>query len=131
MAHSPAYFAAAGAHDRHFGWEHATPEKIGDARIHALIGKVQIGPQPTEDVELYRQGATVTIEARGGRRATYAVLVPKGAAMLGVGWDDVAAKYRTLAPLAPMPAQTVETSLGLIKDLRSAPNVAALLTAIC
>jgi 2-methylcitrate dehydratase PrpD len=25
MAHSPAYFAAAGARDRHFGWEHATP----------------------------------------------------------------------------------------------------------
>jgi hypothetical protein len=92
---------------------------------------VQIGPQPTENVDRYRQGATVTIAARGGRRVTNTVLVPHGAAMLGVGWNEVSAKYRTLAPLAPMSAPAVETSLGLVQELRAAPDVGALLSAIC
>ncbi|MGD9801775.1 MAG: MmgE/PrpD family protein [Hyphomicrobiaceae bacterium] len=130
MAHSPAYFAAAGAHDKRFGWEHATPGKIGDSAIHALIGKVQIGPQPVENAALYRQGATVTIETTDGRRVTNTVLVPKGAAMLGVGWEEVDAKYRTLAPLAPLSPRATEISLDTIKHLRAAPNVHALLAAL-
>ena len=48
MAHSPAYFAAAGARDKRFGWEHASKEKIGDPVIHALIDKVRVGPPPTD-----------------------------------------------------------------------------------
>ena len=34
MAHSPAYFTAAGAADREFSWAHATPAKIADPVIH-------------------------------------------------------------------------------------------------
>lgn len=131
MAHSPAYFAAAGARDKYFGWEHATPEKISDPEIHALIGKVRIGPQPTENAALYRQGATVTIETTDGRRVTNTVLVPKGAAMLGVNWEDIDAKYQTLAPLGPLSPHAVDASLEIIKGLRGAPNVNALLAAIC
>lgn len=40
MAHSPAYFAAAGAADRGFSWIHASAAKIADPVIHALIDKV-------------------------------------------------------------------------------------------
>ena len=57
MAHSPAYFAAAGAADRDFSWIHASPEKIGDPVIHRLIDKVTVGLQPLKTVGRYRQGA--------------------------------------------------------------------------
>src|SRR5215472_8530259 len=40
MAHSPAYFLAAGAADRYFLKGHATAEKIGDPVVHQLIDKV-------------------------------------------------------------------------------------------
>ena len=61
MAHSPAYFAAAGVADHAFSWVHASPAKIADPVIHRLIDLVRVGPPPTEDVARYRQGATVTI----------------------------------------------------------------------
>jgi 2-methylcitrate dehydratase PrpD len=131
MAHSPAYFAAAGAHDKGFGWEHATPEKIADPGIHSLIGKVRVGPAPTKDAERYRQGATVTIETTSGRRVSSTVLVPKGAASFGVSWNDIDEKFRALAPLAPMSSGAVEASLQAIKGLRDAPGVAALVTSLC
>src|SRR5262245_17897233 len=56
MAHSPAYFLAAGAADRNFSWANATPAKIGDPIIHQLIDKVGVGPPPAENVARYRQG---------------------------------------------------------------------------
>ncbi|MBV9377306.1 MAG: MmgE/PrpD family protein, partial [Alphaproteobacteria bacterium] len=37
MAHSPAYFLAAGAADRDFSWAHATAAKMADPTIHQLI----------------------------------------------------------------------------------------------
>ena len=58
MAHSPAYFLAAGAADRDFSWIHATAEKISDPAIHQLIDKVRVEVPPTEDVARYRQGAS-------------------------------------------------------------------------
>ena len=47
MAHSPAYFAAAGVADRAFSWEHASAAKIADPVIHRLIDHVQVGAPPT------------------------------------------------------------------------------------
>src|SRR5438067_990118 len=58
MAHSPAFFTAAGAADRDFSWANATPAKIADPVIHSLIDKVRVGLPPTENAERYRQGAT-------------------------------------------------------------------------
>ena len=127
MAHSPAYFAAAGACDKRFGWEHASPDKIADPVIHALIDKVRVGAQPTENVSAYRQGATVRIETTDGRTVTNTVLVPKGAACLGLDWVDIEAKYRTLAPRAPMTSGKVEGSLSAIRALRTEPSVSALI----
>lgn len=127
MAHSPAYFLAAGAADREFTWAHATPEKISDPVIHGLIDKVRVGPEPTENVEAYRQGATVTIETADGRSVTNTVHVPAGAGCLGVDWSAIDSKYRTLAPRAPLTPEQVETSLALCHDIRNLSDVSGLI----
>src|SRR5205823_5651884 len=82
MAHSPAYFLAAGVADREFSWMHAGPAKIADPVIHRLIDKVRVGPPPSENAARYRQGATVTIRTTDGREVTSTVYVPKGAGIL-------------------------------------------------
>jgi len=130
MAHSPAYFLAAGVADREFTWAHATPAKIGDPVIHKLIDKTRVGPEPTENVDAYRQGATVTIETTDGRSVTSTVLVPRGAGCLGIDWADIDAKYRTLAPLAPLTAKQVEASLAVIHRFRDLADVSELIAAL-
>lgn len=126
MAHSPAFFAAAGARDMRFGWEHASQEKIADPVIHALIDKVRVGPSPTDNAAAYRQGATVTILTTDGRTASNTVLVPKGAASLGLGWSEIEAKYRVLAPNA-LAAEKIEASLTAVRELRTASSVSRLI----
>ncbi len=126
MAHSPAYFAAAGVADHGFTWAHAGSEKIADPVIHRLIDLVRAGPPPTDDLALYRQGATVSIHTHDGRVSTSTVHVPKGAAALGIAWSDVDAKYRTLMPASGLPAETIEASLALIHEFRQLTQVSAL-----
>jgi len=126
MAHSPAYFVAAGVADRAFTWAHATPQKIADPVIHGLIDKVQVGLPPQADAARYRQGATVTIRTRDGRSVTSTVYAPKGSGMLGIAWTDISAKYRTLVPLAGLRDQQIEASLGMIHDFRRLAHVSAL-----
>jgi 2-methylcitrate dehydratase PrpD len=125
MAHSPAYFAAAGVADRAFSWQHAGMPKIADPAIHRLIDRVRLEPTPTHPRS--RQGATVTIRTRDGRTLTNTVHVPKGAAALGIEWSDVEAKYRALTRAAGLDQQKVEASLRQIRDFRTAPNVVTLL----
>ena len=127
MAHSPAYFMAAGVADHEFTWAHATPEKIGDPVIHTLIDKVRVGPEPTDNVAAYRQGATVTIETTDGKTVTNTVHVPNGAGCLGIDWATIDAKYRTLAPNAPLSGQQVEASLEVIHGFREVKDVSALI----
>jgi 2-methylcitrate dehydratase PrpD len=127
MAHSPAYFTAAGAADYGFSWEHATPAKIADPAIHGLIDKVRVGPPPAEHAERYRQGATVTIRTRNGRSFTSTVYAPKGAGLLGIAWADIDAKFRTLFPHSGLPADRIDPILEIIHDFRRQPGVAALI----
>jgi 2-methylcitrate dehydratase PrpD len=127
MAHSPAYFLAAGVADHDFSWAHATPAKIADPVIHQLIDKVRVGPPPTEQVAQYRQGATVTIQTRDGQTFASTVYVPKGAGVLGIDWADVDAKYRTLLPGAKVRPEQVEASLQVIHDFRHVTHVSTLL----
>ena len=127
MAHSPAYFLAAGAADKAFSWIHASPEKIDDPVIHTLIDKVKVGPQPTENVSDYRQGATVTIEKNDGRTVTDTVFIPTGAGCLGIDWADIDAKYRALTPNAPLTNGQIETSLKSIHSFRDLPHASALI----
>src|SRR3954471_21588450 len=103
MAHSPAYFTASGVADRRFSWEHAGAAKIADPVIHALIDKVRVGPEPTENAERYRQGATVTIRTRDGRNITNTVYAPTGSGLLGIAWADIDAKFRALLPSSGLP----------------------------
>jgi 2-methylcitrate dehydratase PrpD len=127
MAHSPAYFTAAGVADKQFGWVHCSPEKIADPAIHRLIDKVRVGPPPTESAERYRQGATVTIRTTDGREVTSTVYLPKGSAALGIDWADIESKYRTLMPNSRLPAERIERSLVLIRDFTKATSLAPLI----
>src|SRR5690349_11576594 len=127
MAHSPAYFTAAGAADRQFSWANATPAKIADPVIHALIDKVRVGPPPTENVERYRQGATVTIALRDGRSFSSTVYAPKGAGQLGIAWSDIDAKFRALAPLGGLGDNQIGRILDITHDFRRAAGVAPLI----
>jgi len=126
MAHSPAYFLAAGAADRDFTWTHATPQKIADPRIHRLIDKVRVGPPPTENAARYRQGATVTIRTTEEREVSNTVYEPKGSGMLGIDWADIDAKYRTLVPLSGLPDRRIEASLAVIHGFRELSDVSEL-----
>jgi 2-methylcitrate dehydratase PrpD len=128
MAHSPAYFAAAGVVDHAFSWEHAGEAKIADPIIHRLIDRVQVG-SPLPDLR-FRQGAMVTIRTQDGRAVSNTVHVPKGAAALGIAWSDVDAKYRRLMPTSGLDAGQVEASLRLIHDIRSAASVVPLLRSL-
>jgi 2-methylcitrate dehydratase PrpD len=126
MAHSPAYFLAAGVADKDFSWVHATAAKITDPVIRQLLDKVSVGAPPTDHSAQYRQGATVTIRTRDGRIVSHTVYAPKGAGVRGIDWADVDAKYRTLAPRAHLSTQQVETSLQVIHDFRQVTHVSTL-----
>jgi 2-methylcitrate dehydratase PrpD len=126
MAHSPAYFLAAGAADHDFSWVHATAAKIADPVIHRLIDKVRVGPSPTVDIERYRQGATVTIRTTDGRVGTSTVFVPRGAGAGGLAWTDIDRKYRALMPHARLGDAQIEASLAVIHDLRRVAHVSEL-----
>lgn len=127
MAHSPAYFTAAGIADHHFGWAHASPEKIADPVIHRLIDKIAVGPQPTEKRERYRQGATVTVRTTDGREFSDTVFLPTGSGALGISWADIEAKYRTLMPNSGLGTDRIEASLRLIRDFAETDTVAPLI----
>ena len=113
MAHSPAYFVAAGVADGEFSWAHASAAKIADPIIHGLIDRVRVGAPPTNDAARYRQGATVTIRTHDGRSSSNTVYLPKGAGALGIAWSDVDAKYRALAPHARLGDAQIEARLSL------------------
>ena len=128
MAHSPAYFTAAGAADHAFSWVHASPAKIADPVIHRLIDKVVIVAPPGDPDRRYRQGATVTVRTTDGRSFTSTVYAPKGSGLLGIDWSDVDAKYRTLMPNSGLRAEPIEASLDLIHRFRDQAGVAPLLS---
>ena len=127
MAHSPAYFLAAGTADREFTWAHAGPAKIADPVIHRLIDKVRVGPPPSENAARYRQGATVTIRTTDGREVTSTVFVPQGAGMLGIEWADIDAKYRALMPFAGLSDAQIEQSFECIQDFRGVKQISELM----
>jgi 2-methylcitrate dehydratase PrpD len=126
IAHSPAYFLAAGVADKDFSWVHATEAKIKDPVIQQLLDKVRVGAPPTENVEQYKQGATVTIRTKDGRSFSNTVYAPKGSGVCGIAWADVDAKYRTLVPKAQLRDRQVEESLQVIHDFRHVKHVSTL-----
>jgi 2-methylcitrate dehydratase PrpD len=124
MAHSPAYFAAAGVVDRSFSWLHASPEKIADPAIHEMIEKVEVAPPPERDAAArFRMGATVTITALDNRIESATVYAPKGSATRGVEWDDIDSKYRALLPGVGVDDTQLEASLMLLHRFRELAKV--------
>lgn len=130
MAHSQAYFIAAGAADGDFSWVHASPEKISDPSIHRLIDLITVDPTPCDSPERYRQGVTVTIRSRDGRSARATVYEPRGSGALGISWNDVDAKYRALVPLSGLDGAAVESSLLEIHRLAELPDLRPLTRAL-
>ena len=126
VAHSPAYFAACGVAERNFAWEHAFEEKINNPAIRSLLGKVKVDPPPTANLERYTAGASVTIELTDGRRFSNTVYAPRGAAVLGIAWADVEAKYRALVPYAKLAGDNLEQSIQVIRNFRAVKQVAEL-----
>ena len=127
VAHSPAYFAAASVADREFTWAHATEAKIFDPVIQRLLDVVEVGEPPSEHLESYKQGATVTVKTRDGRSFSSTVLAPRGSAAMGIEWDDVDAKYRDLVPLAGLSKEAVRDSAKVIRNFREIAHVSQLL----
>ena len=125
MAHSPAYFVAAGVADRDFSWVHATEAgsrtrssisssiKSASARLPPNTSTLQTGG----DRDHSDEGRPDLLEYR------YA---PKGAGVLGIDWADVDTKYRTLVPHARLSDRQVEDSLRMIHDFRDVTHVSAL-----
>ena len=126
IAHSPTYFAAAGVTDRDYTWVHAFEEKIGNPTIRSLLGKVRMVAPPTENLDRYKSGAVVTIRTHDGRTYSNTVYAPKGAAVLGISWADVEAKYRTLAPYAKLSGNNLEASLEVMRSFRTVKNASEL-----
>jgi 2-methylcitrate dehydratase PrpD len=126
VAHSPAYFAAAGVADRDFSWAHAFEDKINSPAIRGLLGKVRVADPPTENLERYKSGAIVTIRTRDGRSHSSTVYAPRGAAMLGIAWADVEGKYRALAPFAKYSGENLEASIKVIRNFREVKKVSEL-----
>ena len=89
--------------------------------------KIQVGIPPTQDIQRYEQGATVTIQTKNGRTFSSTVFAPKGAGALGIDWADVDAKYRSLVPRAKVGDQQFEGSPQMIHDFRSVMRVSELM----
>ncbi|MBU9356132.1 MmgE/PrpD family protein [Burkholderia multivorans] len=130
IAHSPFYFAAAGAADREYGWEHALPEKIADARIRSLFDRVTRLDYDVPNKSDFKSGAIVRITATDGAVHEACVLAPKGAAVRGIHWDEIRQKYEALMPYGGTSAQSVAASFGLIQDLNILTSIDYLIDAI-
>ena len=82
--------------------------------------------QPVKRTERYKQGVIVTIKTRDGRSSTSTVYAPKGSAILGIAWDDVESKYRSLTPFAKLSQSNIDASAKVLRNFRDVKNVAEL-----
>ena len=129
VAHSPAYFLAAGVADKDFSWVHATPQKIHNPAVARLIGLVEADPSPPPVHYDWSWGGTVTIVARSGARYTSTVDAPRGSGPRVIEWSDVEAKYRALLPDSKLPAKRIEDILKVIRSFERVKNLPAVFSA--
>lgn len=127
IAHSPAYFAASGVAERSYTWENAFPDKINNPVIRGLLARVRVVAPPTENLERYKSGAIVTITMQDGKTHSNTVYAPRGAAINGIDWADVEAKYRQLGPFANFSGNNLEASMQVIRHFRDVKNVSELI----
>jgi 2-methylcitrate dehydratase PrpD len=128
VAHSPAYIVAAAVADRGYGWVHASPDKVSDPTIAALIDRIETdpNPKPYPDRFPHHHGATVTITLNDGRSFSSHVDFPRGSGPRGIEWADVDAKYRALAPLSKLPQRNIERCLEIVHGFERVRDVSEL-----
>ena len=90
------------------------------------LGKVKVDPPPTENLERYKAGANVTIKTKDGRTYTNTVYAPRGAAILGIAWDDIENKYRALAPYAKFSGGNLAATMQVVRNFRNVKKVSEL-----
>ena len=110
MAHSPAYFTAAGAADRDFSWANATPAKIADPVIHGADRQGAGRAAADRECRALPPGRHRDDPPRDGRSFTSTVYAPKGSGQLGIAWNDIDAKFRALAPLGGLGGDAIAGS---------------------
>lgn len=130
IAHSPFYFAAAGAADWDYNWEHAFPQKIQDPRIRSLFDKVFRDDQDVANKSEYKSGAIVRIETVAGQTFEEHVRYPKGAALRGIGWREIESKYQSLMPYGAVSATQIAKSISVIRDLEKQTDVRNLISTL-
>jgi 2-methylcitrate dehydratase PrpD len=130
IAHSPFYFAAAGAADREYSWQHALPEKIADPRIRSLFDRVTRLEYDVPNKTDFKSGAIVRITTVAGVVYEASVLAPKGAAVRGIDWAEVRQKFEALMPYGGVSAKHVAASFGHIQDMNSLTSIRDLIDTI-
>lgn len=99
-----------------------------DPRIRRLLDLVQLAEGPPENSEDYRHGAEVTIVTESGKRATRYVRAPRGAAITGVGWPEVHAKFDALVPLSGLPPARHKEVRRFLDNFSDQPDVRKLMS---
>ncbi|MFC6947842.1 MmgE/PrpD family protein [Paraburkholderia dipogonis] len=130
IAHSPFYFAAAGAADRGYGWQHALPEKIADPRIRSLFDRVTRLDYDVPNKTGFKSGAIVRITTIDGAVHEASVLAPKGAAVRGIHWAELRQKYEALMPCGGVSAKHVAASFNQIQDMNALTSIRDLIDTI-
>jgi 2-methylcitrate dehydratase PrpD len=120
------YFVASAVNDRDFSWVHATPAKMFDPALHALMDRIEIDPEPPAVEYEWGWGGTVTLVTRSGERFMSTVDAPRGSGPRGIEWTDVDAKYRALMPSSGLGRRRIEETLEMIHDLEQVDDVAEL-----
>jgi 2-methylcitrate dehydratase PrpD len=120
------YFVASAVNDRDFSWIHATPAKMFDPALHAIMDRIEIDPEPPTVEYEWGWGGTVTLVTRSGERFTSTVDAPRGSGPRGIEWTDVDAKYRALMPSSGLDRSRIEESLDIIHSLDQVDDVARL-----
>ena len=125
MAHSPAYFLAAGVADHDFSWVHATEAKITDPVIQQLLDKVPSvlrPPKTSSNTSRARRHHSdkgrqdlleYCLRAQRGRRPRHRL-------------GRRRCQIRTLVPRAQLSDRQVESSLQVIHDFRNVTHVSVL-----
>jgi len=91
---------------------------------------VEAGEPPTENLERYRQGATVTVKTYDGRSFSSTVFAPRGSAINGIEWTDIDEKLRALLPNASVSPSSIESCVQIVRHLSEASSIRSLVELI-
>ncbi|WP_165915157.1 MmgE/PrpD family protein [Rhizobium sp. PP-F2F-G48] len=126
MIHSSAFFLSSAIVKKDFTWGQLSMSNLSDPSIRELLGKVQVGPPPRQDLERFCEGGIVSITVKSGRTYTSTVYAPSGYSLHGIDWADVERKYKSLLPLAGVSGERISSGWTLIRNFDTAPNASAL-----